>query len=292
MKIIYIMGYGRSGSTLLDIILGDNEEIVTTGALDNYHVWIDKNLKCACGKNMKSCFYWRKVSKDIDFSEEDINLVKKMDSIRSLFLLKSRKNVKRYCQLTKILFDSIITNFEKNIIVDSSKTARDCIYRPVMLSKFCNIELKPVFLIRDPRGVVWSSMKKHGSPEREKRDIELTRFLRALISWNLTNFMTLVISKVFLKRCLFIKYEDFCKDPINTLLSIKNFADIDVDNVINKISQGHSVDIGHNIGGNRLRFSKSIDSVQLDESWKSNMPKLYCRIVKVVSYPLIKYFKY
>ena len=69
-----------------------------------------------------------------------------------------------------------------------------------MLSKFCNFDLKPIFLVRDPRGVVWSAMKKHGSPERQKKDIRVVRFLRALIAWNLTNLMTIFIEKVFLNE--------------------------------------------------------------------------------------------
>lgn len=292
MKLIYIMGYGRSGSTLLDIVLGDNKHIVTTGALDNYHVWVKKNLKCACGKDIRECGYWGKVYKDTKFLEKDIKLVQRMDSLLSFFIFKSSQNVKKYCQLNKALFNSISTSFGKNIIVDSSKTARDAIFRPVMLSRFCNFDLKPIFLVRDPRGVVWSAMKKHGSPERHKKDIRLVRFLRALIAWNFTNFMTIFIDKVFLKECLFIRYEDFCKDPINVLHRIRNFTDIDVDNVVNKIIQNQPIDIGHNIGGNRLRFSKSIDSIQIDESWRDDMPKSYCRIVKFISYPLIKYFKY
>ena len=289
------MGYGRSGSTLLDIILGDNKHIVTTGALDNYHIWVNKNLKCACDKKIRECEYWGLVYKDTKFSDDDIKLVREMDSFRSFFTVNRKKfhqNVKKYIRLNNTLLKSITTHFRKNVIVDSSKTTLDCIYRPIMFLKYCNVDLKPIFLIRNPRGVVWSAMKKHGSPERDKKDTMFFRFLRTLISWNLTNLLTILITKVFLKEFLFIKYEDFCKNPINELLRIKKFTKSEIDNVANKITNQYPIDIGHNIGGNRLRFAKSIDSIQLDESWKENMPKFYFYIVTIISYPLIKYFKY
>ena len=79
---------------------------------------------------------------------------------------------------------------------------------------------------------------------------------------------------------------------VNEKYAYKNTKSILPNNVVNKISKQHPIDIGHNIGGNRLRFSKSIHSIQIDESWRDNMPKLYCRIVAIISYPLIKYFKY
>ena len=292
MKIVYVMGYGRSGSTLLDIMLGDNDNVITTGALSNYILWADQNLNCACGQSVRSCDFWGNVIKDINFSNNDISLLMTMDSINSFFIFKNKNYIDRYCQLTRTLFHSILYRSKKSTIIDSSKTARDSIFRPLMLSKYCNFDLRPIFLVRDPRGVVFSAMNKHGSPEREKKDLTFTRFLRTLISWNFTNFMTIIISKFFLRKFLFIKYEDLCANPINTLLRIKDFANIDVDNVINKINHGDSINIGHNLGGNRLRFSKKIDKIKLDNSWEVDMPILYRSIVKVVSYPLMKYFRY
>ena len=292
MKLIYIMGYGRSGSTLLDIVLGDNRHIVTTGALDNYHVWNNKNLLCACGEKMRECSYWGQVCQETRFSENDIKLTKRMESILSFFIFKSSKKVNKYNNLNNKLLNPISVNFAKNTIVDSSKTTSDCIYRPLMLSKFCDVNLKPIYLVRDPRAVVRSAMKKHGSPEREKNDVPLVRFLRALISWNFTNFLTLIIAKTYFSNFLLIRYEDFCKDPINELHRVEKFAGVDLSNVIRKINQSDPIDIGHNIGGNRLRFSKSIISIQEDNSWKRHMPKSYHYIVTIFSFCLIKIFKY
>ena len=49
-KIIYIAGYGRSGSTLLARILGSHENIFTVGELINFLnlVNIDDSI-CSCG---------------------------------------------------------------------------------------------------------------------------------------------------------------------------------------------------------------------------------------------------
>lgn len=292
MKIIYIMGYGRSGSTLLDIVLGDNKDIVTTGALDNYFEWVNKNLFCACGKKMDGCDYWSQVAQHNSFSKKDIKLVKKMESIVSFFIYKSRKKINKYKSLNNKLLNSISLNFSKNTIVDSSKTTSDCLYRPLMLSKYCDINLKPIFLVRDPRAVVWSAMKKHGSPERETNDFKLLRFVRTLISWNITNLLTLIIAKVYFKGFMFIKYEDFCKNPIDELHRIEDYTRVDLEDVIQKINQNKSINIGHNIGGNRLRFSKSVRAIKEDNSWESHMPKLYRYIVTIISFYLIRVFKY
>src|SRR5437773_1697066 len=51
VRVIYIMGAGRSGSTLLDTILASHPEVVGVGELVNLHSagWTAKEI-CACGQ--------------------------------------------------------------------------------------------------------------------------------------------------------------------------------------------------------------------------------------------------
>ena len=66
LKVIYISGEGRSGSTLLDRIFGTLEGVSSFNEI--YELWehgyID-NGKCSCGQDIKECSFWAEVSKDV-----------------------------------------------------------------------------------------------------------------------------------------------------------------------------------------------------------------------------------
>ena len=47
-KIVYILGYGRSGSTLLEIVLAANEAIESVGEFGNFDDWAENDDVCSC----------------------------------------------------------------------------------------------------------------------------------------------------------------------------------------------------------------------------------------------------
>jgi len=58
-KVIYIVGEGRSGSTLLERILGQHPDIFATGELQ--YIWnrsFIENQLCSCGKAFYDCEVW------------------------------------------------------------------------------------------------------------------------------------------------------------------------------------------------------------------------------------------
>jgi len=66
LSVIYISGEGRSGSTLLDRILGTLEGVSSFNEI--YELWghgFLENGKCACGQETKVCSFWAKVSNEV-----------------------------------------------------------------------------------------------------------------------------------------------------------------------------------------------------------------------------------
>jgi len=62
--IIYIMGYGYSGSTFLDTILGNFSDIESVGELNNFYryTW-HLGKQCACGKKVYECEFWSPIDR-------------------------------------------------------------------------------------------------------------------------------------------------------------------------------------------------------------------------------------
>ena len=68
IKVIYISGIGRSGSTLLDIILSTSEKVFSVGEIFKYNQMLRENIKCSCGKKVKDCSFWK------DFDGKDFKI--------------------------------------------------------------------------------------------------------------------------------------------------------------------------------------------------------------------------
>jgi len=133
-KIIYIAGLGHSGSTILDLALGANSDIIGLGEV---YTLLDKDRrnkhlpsKCSCGEKGKDCPFWKKTPKILDGLNDKDSIEKKYDILISHF-----QN----------------TFGNEKILVDSSKNSYSYL-------KYLNetYDLKVVFLTRDIRSWIYS----------------------------------------------------------------------------------------------------------------------------------------
>ena len=64
-KILYIGGWGRSGSTIISNVLGSLEGYVSIG--EARYLWdrgIIQDRICGCGENFSKCLFWRDVLRE------------------------------------------------------------------------------------------------------------------------------------------------------------------------------------------------------------------------------------
>jgi hypothetical protein len=167
--IVYIAGYGRSGSTLLARILGSHQNIFAVGELINFLKLVDsENSICSCGDKIQCCAFWsdvvKKFRKDFINTSELIEIQKKYESFSSFYshiLDPSPYSRSIYKDLNQSLINSIYENLSNDIhyIIDSSKTSWSRFFRPYSLSKIGSLKVKVIHIIRDGRGCMWSNMK-------------------------------------------------------------------------------------------------------------------------------------
>ncbi len=67
VKVLYIAGKGRSGSTLLSSLLGQLPGFFNAAAMSKLWVWgLVENYRCGCGLPMQECPTWRAVLTEAD----------------------------------------------------------------------------------------------------------------------------------------------------------------------------------------------------------------------------------
>ena len=67
IRILYVSGAGRSGSTLLELMLGQINGFTAAGELR--HFWergVLKNQLCSCGRHFDDCSFWQEVAAAIE----------------------------------------------------------------------------------------------------------------------------------------------------------------------------------------------------------------------------------
>ncbi len=297
MTYCYIGGYGRSGSTLIDIILGNQKDVISLGAIDNIWNWIDQDNKCACEATLEDCDFWSKIlvetEKRLSFkysNQEKNKLCKSFESIygiKYLILGKFYKDkLSKYIELQNTFLEVIKEFTKAKIIVDSSKTTYDSILRPFLIGKYVEKNILLIHLKRKLGGVTWSSMKKAGSPERKRLiKSKFIIFLKSYFSCIVTDLLTTII---YSKRNYYfsLKYENYVsKNGIKIIQKIFEEFAVDLKNKI-VFKNLKSYNSFHNIGGNRLRFEKGI-KIKYDESWIKNQKlffKFLCSIGDLIRY--------
>lgn len=279
LKIVYVAGVGRSGSTLLDLILGDNEIAISTGEIANIFSALQSNNEyCSCGELASKCNFWVKVLREYERVEEFtsiheyLRLQKKYERIRNIpFLIISKylrtQEYQNYTNSQVALYRAIAKVSNKNVIIDSSKKP----VRALSLSCSKNLNFYVLHLIRDGRGVAWS-MKKSFKKDSEKgiqKDLVSTPIWKTAILWSVINVLISSWHKFgLLPHYHLIRYEEIIESVDSELNRIGNFLNTDFSSTLKKIADGVLIVVGgHSIAGNRVRMKKNI-RLKPDYEWK------------------------
>jgi hypothetical protein len=284
LKVIYIMGAGHIGSTILDLVLSSNPQIESLGEISKFHGygWLpDDNRHCACGLTVYDCQFWTKVRK------EWTELTTNVDANRFMYLqpkyerkisawgrlLRNRVNrtaeFSEYLEGTEALYRAVVRTGGKKYLVDSSLTPK----RAYAQSLNPNIDLYLIHLVRDGRGVIWSLMKPNKKiPAKVYIPAAPQRTTKYWISANLQSAW--VFRKVNPERRKLIRYEDFATNPSAVLTQIGEFIGEDLSGLVMNAQLTNTSQIRHTVGGNRVRFQKDEDiRIKPDFAWMENLPE-------------------
>ena len=251
VKVLYITGNGHSGSTLLDMILGNSPNTFSVGELTFISRETILEEYCSCGKLIGNCEFWSVIwSKwekrtGINISEYRklrLKFERNKTTIRT-FVNKifPSKDFKKYCECTKVLFGCIQEVTGAEVIIDSSKSPQ----RIPVLNR--SVDLKVIHLCRNAKGVLNSAKKSYKKDMKAGIEVDLPerRTSKTLVEWVFVN----LICEIF---CIGVnskklKYESY-------IGNLKRLEKIDESIKITK----QSFSTPHMIAGNKIRLDKDI----------------------------------
>lgn len=297
-RIIYITGRGHSGSTILDLVLGNKENSISFGEFVS-GVSRYRDQFCSCGMKILECPFWSKIIFEMEkdnFSFDRFSyLVYKYSNILNCYNLYIDKQLKEEFRIYHEVFFNIISNhFNSDLLIDSSKEpSRSLFYYYLFSNSYI------IHLVRNPFYVVASTFKRIEKGES-------VNFLRIKLRPNKFN-MIFIISlfslnwfvgnliieffKIFMAKNRFyvFSYDRFIMDPSQELKKLDDKFQLELGSLISDVSKRKYLNIHHNLGGNRIRFEKSFTLNPSNTSEK--MSTFYNSLVLLFTFPLYFFYR-
>jgi Sulfotransferase domain len=304
VKVLYIAGKGRSGSTLLSSLLGQLPGFFNAAAMSKLWVWgLVENYRCGCGLPMQECPTWRAVLTEADALLEGTD-IPPIDSARidrdqaaavrwpkTLQLLRAKPGphprwpeLDRYTAAVSAVYRAIGHVTGARVIVDSSKTPIE----PVALGLVDGVDVRIAQVVRDPRAVVYSWQRSRVYSDRDEVQY-MPRFRSpfTIASWLTRNLMVEVIGRR--QAVEVVRYDDMARDPAAVLRQIAEFVGEPAGDLEFLTSDAATLAPTHSVGGNPVRMSSGAIKIEPDEEWRTHIARRD-RMVSAIALPLLHHY--
>jgi hypothetical protein len=296
VKVLYIAGWGRSGSTFLDTMLGQLPRFFSTGEVR--YLWdrgVLRGWTCGCGELVRDCPIWSEVlrrlendgetrpAKDIVQWQHQVTRIRHSPRLvrRPLGGTDNDRILNEYVDVTGRLFRSIADVSGARVIVDSSKRPSDA----AVLGKVPGVSLHIVHLVRDPRAVAYSwSQRQEG--------IDRHGILSSTTSWVGWNVATEDVRRQLACPSLLVRYEDFVERPLDALRRIVNLVGEDSASVDTLDPPLLRLAPTHTVSGNPSRLRSGPVEITPDQRWVSGLPWWQKAAASAVASPLMGRYGY
>jgi hypothetical protein len=304
VDIIYIAGVGRSGSTLLELILNELDGFIAVGELRYiWRVFMD-NHTCGCGAEIRQCPFWTSVIEDVFGGFRQFDPAEILDlrlSVDRMWrnpqvafpMLRNRRYETRmaaYGHVLERMFASIRKVSGADYVVDSSKQPS----HGYLLTTRPALNPHIVHLIRDSRAVGYSWRRRQLRPEIhwEKAYMPVFNPAYMLLCW----YIETSFNQLFLRRhgdVLEIRYEDFTSAPQATLTNLVAHIGAPASPAAPFLAADR-VELGanHTVSGNPLRFRQGCLTVRPDMQWRTEMRRSHMALVTAATWPFLRKYGY
>ncbi len=303
-SVLFVGAANRSGSTLLDRVLGQIDGHVSVGELMN--LWargLSGERLCGCGNPIPDCPFWSEVGKRAfgGFGQFDHvgvqRLASKVTRMRYLPMLLApslfpgyRRRLEELSPVLEDLYSAVVAVSGSRVIVDSSKNPAYA----MVLRRATSFDVRIAHLVRDPRGVAYSLVKKRMRQDVPMDGTEMPRVspMRAALAWDVSNLAYELIRWLGVPTQR-LRYERFANTPAS-----------EVDSLLHTLSGGTSPEldflepggirfsVAHTVDGNPMRSQTGLVPLAVDEGWRSGLPRRARIGVVALTWPLFLAYGY
>ena len=268
VTVIYIAGYGRSGSTLLDTLLDRHPNIGGCGELRWLFHHAANQTPCSNEHALTECPTWKAplAATSNDWTAHAALTDATESAMRKEF------DEDAYKEVWGAALHALAKESGNQFVVDSSKTCHNAFYRAVLFSQIPGVQVKLVHLIRDPRAVMWSLMRVVDRQNRKLAWVQKQgKITKGLASWTWANrAVPRILEAAPDIEHHRLYYQDLVSDSQQTFSALGRFIGLDLHTVIPQ-DPATIPEPGCAVGGNRMRKSSDL-TLKADTEWETNLP--------------------
>lgn len=304
MSVVYLGGFGRSGSTLVERMLGAAPGWVNVGELvDLARSVAPRDELCGCGTPFSRCPLWTRVG-ELAFGGWTEQVVAGLAELQraaarqrhlpgllnprhapSAQLIALRSSYER-------IYAAVAEAAGASVVVDASKG-------PALgqaLAGAAGIDLRILNVVRDPRAVAWSWSRRVVRPHATAGREEMWRISarRAAAQWTALQLEVEAMARRSGVPSGRLRYEDFVADPIDSLMDAMGPLGLPLGpGDLPRIVDG-AVELGpsHGLSGNPARFLSGAVELRGDDGWTTRMPAVDRAVVTTLTLPLLRAYGY
>lgn len=306
VRVVFIGGSGRTGSTLVERLLGALPGVCNVGEV--VYLWergLLRGERCGCGVPLPQCPFWGEVGEvafggwDSFDMAEFLALKRSVDRNRFIPRLLTdgdsaiRRRAMEYAAVYARLYRAVRQVSGCAVTVDASKHAS---------LAFClrtgpGIDLRVVHLVRDPRAVAYSWTRRGvRRPEAAEAVAASNKYMatfspaRSAMRWNILNLgFHLLAARGTPTRLM--RYEDFIAAPVAGTRELAEFAGVEPE-LSFMTDTGADLGLTHTAAGNPMRFAAGRIEFRRDEAWRSRLHPDARALVTTLTLPLLARYGY
>lgn len=291
-KIIFIVGSGRSGSTVLGKALGSHSEGFFAGEVQRLREIYARNTRCSCESRIRQCAFWREVltglastaspgADEVPDLTVNFRVTGKCTGIGTAIRHLAHKIFsKRFTGKsgseavndTIRLYDEIFRKTGARFIVDSGKNFFRALHIAAHAGHF---DCRFIHLVRNGLDVLRSTRKNETTVYLGGRAVKIETIPspthRVIEGWGRLNRRILVLSRLLLKRRdrVLFRHEDLLSSPRQGLRTLSTALGITfeenmlkLDNKVHHIAGGNA----SRINARRIRPPQRGGKIRLDDA--------------------------
>lgn len=253
MKLIYIVGMGRSGSTLLDILLDAHSQVRALGGVRRLAHYARKH-PCPCGaESFYQCEFWGSVNAELQ---------QRFGRTLETLDVHARDD-ETFRQQNRGLFDVVSEVASVPYVTDNSKSVQ----RLARMMAAPDIDVVPVHVLRDPRGRAQSLRKR----KQQNYIPTFTYSHRSLRLYQLLKDQEHIV----------VNYEKLAADPVGQLTKLMHRLELEFEP-----RQLEWADLPHhNIGSADVLRKTDGSTIKPDDAWRKAIPPYMQKIINAIAWP-------
>ncbi|MDQ3963254.1 MAG: sulfotransferase [Actinomycetota bacterium] len=299
MKILYVLGRGRSGSSIFANVIGEHEGFFSAGELR--YLWdpvVRRDGDCGCGATVSTCPVWSQVLDRLS----DVSVEAAGEWQREVVTERNLLRLVRYPQdgtwpaldgfvgVMSRVYQALSDVTGVSVIVDSSK-------RPAyaaVLRLVAGPDLYCIHLIRDPRASAFSwGNSRHRSVFGGGTEVRQRNALDSTVRWNVLNLEAeFLLRRLAKTNAMRLRYEEFVAAPRDVAARVTAFAR--ETDATSPFVDGKTLVLtpNHSIAGNPSRFAVGEVTIEDKGRWQTEQSALDRRVATTVASPFLHRYGY